>query len=141
MNRRCDTCTMCCSGLVTLDEVGMGRNIPCPHVISGVGCSLFGQPSRPKTCGGWFCFWVIKDSPMPEYMRPDKTGVLPYVDKEWTTLILATKDPEFDKRVLAFSKLYASQAGLQLQLRKDIGRGKNMKRTAETVEFKNVSKK
>jgi hypothetical protein len=52
-------------------EVSPGH--PCPH-STGSGCDDYAH--RPRSCVRFNCGWVIGDSPLPEWMRPDQAGVI-----------------------------------------------------------------
>nr|VFJ48959.1 MAG: Tetratricopeptide (TPR) repeat [Candidatus Kentron sp. DK] len=74
--RQCGPCTGCCDGWVRMEiggePVSPGR--PCPH-STGEGCGIYaGRPTDP--CRDFDCGWIIEDSPLPDWMRPDRGKVI-----------------------------------------------------------------
>lgn len=79
--RACDSCTACCDGWVwmTINGVRVSAGHPCPH-STGHGCAIY--VSRPvDPCVKFRCGWLLDNSPLPEWMRPDKAKVLVYFNK------------------------------------------------------------
>ena len=73
--RHCGGCVACCDGSLRIKvfehEVYPGK--PCPY-CSG-GCSIYGRhPAEP--CQTFICGWLAPTSPLPEWMRPDKAGLV-----------------------------------------------------------------
>lgn len=74
--RTCGSCAACCDGWLKINihgqEVSQGK--PCPHSTGGC-CRIYDKrpddPCRQFTCG-----WIAKDSPLPEWMRPDLAKVI-----------------------------------------------------------------
>lgn len=69
-------CTACCDGWVSMNingtEVFPGS--PCPH-SAGNSCKIYaGRPVDP--CINFNCGWVIKNSTLPEWLRPDLAKVI-----------------------------------------------------------------
>ncbi len=74
--RRCGDCVACCDGSLRIKvfehEVRPGR--PCPF-CSGRGCSIYERrPHDP--CQQFVCGWLVPTSPLPDWMRPDKAGLV-----------------------------------------------------------------
>jgi hypothetical protein len=67
--RYCGDCQLCCR-LLPLTSIGKGIGERCRHQKFGVGCTIFGQWSRPPSCSIWSCSW-IRD-PALELSRPDR---------------------------------------------------------------------
>ena len=74
--RVCGGCTACCR-LLDIDEPDLRkpRDVLCVHCTGG-GCSRY--PDWPGICGKWFCAWRRIPS-MPEFLRPDRLGVMFYL--------------------------------------------------------------
>lgn len=54
---------------------------PCQH-CTVKGCAIYEE--RPQTpCRSFECAWLKPDSPIPEDMRPDKSGVIVIMDRYW----------------------------------------------------------
>jgi hypothetical protein len=74
--RSCGGCVACCDGSLRIKvfehEVYPGK--PCPF-CTGSGCSIHGRhPVDP--CQRFVCGWLAPTSPLPEWMRPDKAGLV-----------------------------------------------------------------
>jgi hypothetical protein len=74
--RQCGTCTACCDGWIKIEvqghEVRPGK--PCPF-SSGHHCTIY--PTRPEDpCRTFICGWLARNSPLPEWMRPDKADLI-----------------------------------------------------------------
>lgn len=53
--------------------------VPCPH-STGKGCDDHdNRPADP--CRHFHCGWIIENSPLPDWMRPDKGKVIVLFDK------------------------------------------------------------
>ena len=47
---------------------------PCPF-SSGHGCTIYAtRPQDP--CRAFICGWLARNSPLPDWMRPDRAGVI-----------------------------------------------------------------
>jgi hypothetical protein len=80
-NRACGTCTACCEGWLTSDELDMRPGRPCRH-CTGQGCAIYeNRPEDP--CIRFQCAWLQEGSPLPEAMRPDRSGVIVLSDRTW----------------------------------------------------------
>ena len=74
--RHCGGCTACCDGWLRIEvsghEVRPGK--ACPFRIEH-GCSIYEQrPQHP--CREFICGWLVPSSPLPEWMRPDKSDLI-----------------------------------------------------------------
>lgn len=80
-NRDCGTCTACCEGWLRSTVTDMYPGKPCQH-CTAQGCAIY--ESRPEDpCKLFSCGWLKDDSPLPEDMRPDKSGVIVLFDRKW----------------------------------------------------------
>lgn len=75
--RPCGGCEVCC---VVLDvpDVSAPAGVPCRWLV-GDGCAL--HRDRPELCRGFQCSWSLGDPAIPEDARPDRSGVLVWVDR------------------------------------------------------------
>ena len=74
--RECRPCTGCCDGWVqmTIGEVPVYPGKPCPQ-SSGAGCNDYHK--RPvDPCGSFNCGWIIENSPLPDWMKPDNAKAI-----------------------------------------------------------------
>lgn len=71
--RRCGTCTACCTIMAVpdLDAGGKAAGVKCGHVCSR-GCRIYER--RPQSCRDFACLW--KQGLMPSGMRPDHLGAV-----------------------------------------------------------------
>jgi hypothetical protein len=69
VDRECGGCTLCCTLLPVL-QLSKRANVDCVHQTAS-GCSVFGQPERPRPCRMWKCRWLRGDS---VGRRPDRVG-------------------------------------------------------------------
>jgi hypothetical protein len=75
-SRSCGGCTACCDGWLRIEvrghEVRDGK--PCPFRIAE-GCRIYrDRPQHP--CREFTCGWLVASSPLPEWMRPDKSDLI-----------------------------------------------------------------
>jgi hypothetical protein len=75
-SRNCGSCVACCDGSLRIKvfehEVHPGK--PC-RFCSDHGCTIYER--RPQDpCQLFVCGWLAPTSPLPEWMRPDKVGLL-----------------------------------------------------------------
>lgn len=78
--RRCGTCTACCVHL-WIPELDKAEGDPCP-ALKNHQCSMY--EARPGTCREWRCMWI--DGFGKPTDRPDKTGLLVYVQRHTSKL-------------------------------------------------------
>ena len=77
--RECGGCTVCC--------IGPTINKPEIQKLSGDAAAIApraaapSMKARPPVCRGFYCAWRTVDI-FSEDWRPDKSGVLPYVETE-----------------------------------------------------------
>jgi hypothetical protein len=74
--RTCGSCTACCDGWLLIEVRGhrVQRGKPCPFSIEH-RCSIYSErPQHP--CREFICGWLIASSPLPEWMRPDKSDMI-----------------------------------------------------------------
>lgn len=79
--RECGQCEVCCEyypvagipvGKTPYDKPEGER---CPLLkVCGSGCSIFGEPQRPKICSQYQCDWTLGAGDDDD--RPDKSGLL-----------------------------------------------------------------
>jgi hypothetical protein len=74
--RHCGSCVACCDGSlrITVEEHAVYPGKPCPH-CTGQGCAIYGNHPR-DPCQLFICGWLTPASPLPEWMRPDKAGLV-----------------------------------------------------------------
>ena len=77
--RDCGDCTVCCTWpTINKPEIQKVSGSACKHCVSG-GCAIY--ETRFPVCRGYFCAWRSVDI-FGDDWRPDKSGVLPYVETE-----------------------------------------------------------
>ncbi|MBT8420714.1 MAG: hypothetical protein KJO08_07645 [Gammaproteobacteria bacterium] len=79
--RECRPCTGCCDGWVqmVINGTPVYPGSQCPH-STGEGCNDYGnRPTDP--CKHFDCGWMIKDSPLPDWMKPNKGKVIVLFNK------------------------------------------------------------
>lgn len=83
--RSCANCTMCCK-VLTIPELEKPGDQWCKHCLVGKGCGIYA--SRPATCAGFFCLYLL-DGVIGEHWKPahsrmvltsDEAGVYVHVD-------------------------------------------------------------
>jgi Fe-S-cluster containining protein len=76
--RKCEDCKLCCQGYVSGNVRGswFGNLKPCKYLDDE--CTIYEE--RPSQCRNYYCAWA--QELFPEWMRPDKTGVLISVEKD-----------------------------------------------------------
>lgn len=75
MDKTCGDCIACCDGTLnaTIFEHKISKGISCPFVCA-TGCTIY--ETRPEfPCRTFKCGWLIHPN-IPDYMRPDKAGVI-----------------------------------------------------------------
>lgn len=67
---------------MTIDDTEVYPGNPCPH-STGSGCDNYAN--RPKDpCDNFNCGWVIDNSPLPEWMKPNNGKVIVIFNKlDW----------------------------------------------------------
>jgi hypothetical protein len=82
IERNCRPCTVCCT-LCHIPELSKVEGVPCQHCDDG--CLIYG--SRPPSCVSYECEW--KRGFLPEWMRPDQSGVMVEVYPRVVAALLA----------------------------------------------------
>src|SRR6201992_399987 len=79
LGRGCGDCTVCCTAL-TIDkpEIQKKSGLTCRNCTGG-GCAIY--ETRYPICRGFYCAWRTVDI-FDHDWRPDKSGVMPYVETE-----------------------------------------------------------
>jgi hypothetical protein len=81
--RQCDDCTACCDGRVRIIVQGFEAQPgkPCPN-STGRGDDCTNRPVDP--CVHFNCGCVLAQSPLPDWMKPNRAGVLvPFYRTSW----------------------------------------------------------
>ncbi len=77
--RACGDCTVCCvAPTINKPEIQKLSGAACRHCITG-GCGIY--ETRPPVCRSFYCAWRTVDI-FSEEWRPDRSGVLAYVETE-----------------------------------------------------------
>ena len=77
--RDCGDCTVCCTALnIDKPEIQKKSGLTCKNCVSG-GCAIY--ETRYPVCRGYYCAWRTVDI-FDEDWRPDRSGVMPYVETE-----------------------------------------------------------
>jgi hypothetical protein len=73
--RACGSCTACCDGWLQIEVRGhrVRPGKPCPFSVEHQ-CSIYSE--RPQHPCREFCGWLTASSPLPEWMRPDKSDMI-----------------------------------------------------------------
>src|SRR5947209_6989455 len=74
--RSCGECTACCDGWLQIEVRGhaVRKGSPCPFSTAG-RCTIY--PDRPQhPCREFVCGWLTASSPLPDWMRPDKSHLI-----------------------------------------------------------------
>jgi hypothetical protein len=82
--RECGECTVCCTApTINKPEIQKLSGATCRHCTSlpsgGGGCGIY--ETRPPVCRSFYCAWRTVDI-FTEEWRPDRSGVLAYVETE-----------------------------------------------------------
>jgi hypothetical protein len=74
--RQCGGCIACCDGSlrITVEGEAVYPGKPCPHCTLA-GCAIYGRHPR-DPCQRFVCGWLAPKSPLPEWLRPDKAGLV-----------------------------------------------------------------
>ena len=80
-SRECGGCTACCEGWLTDKSLNLKPGSPCPNKTTE-GCGIYEtRPERP--CRSFTCAWLQRPEEFPEELRPDKSGAICMVDRDW----------------------------------------------------------
>lgn len=77
--RDCGDCTVCCTALnIDKPEIQKKSGATCTHCTAS-GCAVY--ETRYPVCRSYYCAWRSVEI-FDEGWRPDKSGVMPYVETE-----------------------------------------------------------
>ena len=77
--RDCGDCTVCCvAPSIDKPEIQKLSGAACRH-CTGAGCAIY--VSSPPVCRSFYCAWRSVEI-FDESWRPDRSGVMPYVETE-----------------------------------------------------------
>lgn len=112
-HRQCQPCTACCDGWVQMNIKGTAvyPGCPCPH-STGKGCNDYAnRPIDP--CDNFLCGWVIPNSPLPDWMKPNEAKVMVLFNKfQWNGVPVDVAIPvgkRIPPRALNWLKQFAEQ--------------------------------
>jgi len=118
--RKCKPCTACCEGHLNLEnELQISKETgSCTHCINS-GCNIY--VSRPaKPCRSFECLWLIDESPLPIWMRPDQSRVIVTFNKTKNTdeivLVALQMDSTIPQRTLNWLEEYTTKYKIPLVL-------------------------
>ena len=118
--RNCQPCTACCEGHLELgDDLEISKKTgSCVHCINS-GCNIY--VSRPRVpCQSFECLWLIDQSPLPIWMRPDQSRVVVTFNKfnqtEEIVLVALKMDATIPQRTLNWLNEYAAKHRVSLVL-------------------------
>jgi len=118
INRVCQPCTACCDGWVQMNIKGTDvyPGCPCPH-STGKGCNDYAnRPIDP--CDNFNCGWIIPNSPLPNWMKPNEAKVMVLFNKfQWRGVPVDVAIPvgkRIPPRALNWLKQFAEQHGRPL---------------------------
>jgi hypothetical protein len=118
--RKCGPCTACCEG-----HLDLGSNLQvskktgsCIHCVNS-GCNIY--VSRPKEpCRSFECLWLIDESPLPIWMRPDQSRIITTFNKIKKTdeivMVALQMDITIPQRSLNWLNEYAAKYRIPLAL-------------------------
>jgi hypothetical protein len=110
--RSCQPCTACCDGWLRMQigDVEVFPGSPCPH-STGSRCDDYAR--RPDSCVKFSCGWLLPNSPLPDWFKPNKANVIAIFNKlEWSGLPVDLAVPvgkRISPRVLNWLKRFAEQ--------------------------------
>jgi len=80
-SRSCGGCTACCEGWLSDESLSMKPGSPCAN-CTDQGCGIYEtRPTNP--CRIFTCAWLQDPEEFPEELRPDKSGAICSVDRDW----------------------------------------------------------
>lgn len=109
-SRQCQPCFACCQGWMSGEILGnqVSAGHPCPHG-SEQGCAVYSE--RPEDpCRKFICSWLIDESPLPAWMRPDQCGAIVLLSVDWhgeKVISAIPTGPSVPTRTLEWLKAYA----------------------------------
>ena len=79
--RSCGGCSACCEGWLSDKSMNLKVGSPCPN-ITAHGCGIY--DTRPeKPCRSFTCAWLQRPEQFPESLRPDRSGAICILDRDW----------------------------------------------------------
>lgn len=137
--RTCQPCTACCDGWVQMNirgaEVYPGS--PCPH-STGKGCNDYAnRPVDP--CHHFVCGWIIPNSPLPDWLKPNEAKVMVLLDKlRWRGLPVDVAIPvgkRIPPRALNWLKQFAEQHGRPLLYTEQLVVAGKLQKEQQTIAY------
>nr|VFK54730.1 MAG: hypothetical protein BECKTUN1418F_GA0071002_10529 [Candidatus Kentron sp. TUN]VFK58394.1 MAG: hypothetical protein BECKTUN1418E_GA0071001_104910 [Candidatus Kentron sp. TUN]VFK58513.1 MAG: hypothetical protein BECKTUN1418D_GA0071000_10844 [Candidatus Kentron sp. TUN] len=64
---------------MVIDDIPVYPGHPCPH-STGTGCNAYDDRPR-DPCGNFNCGWIMENSPLPNWMKPNNGKVIVIFDK------------------------------------------------------------
>ena len=109
--RNCQPCTACCEGHLELGKTLQPDNNSeaCKHCTSS-GCKI--DDSRPtEPCQQFECLWLVRDSPLPHWMRPNESRVIVTLNSlkqnKRPVLVALQMDAQTPERTMRWLKEFA----------------------------------
>lgn len=105
-------CFACCQGWLTAEVLGqdLRPGHGCMHATAG-GCGVYQR--RPEVpCRTFVCSWLVKDSPLPDWMRPDLSGAIVLLSMPWngeTVISAVPVGTSIPERTLEWLRQYAQE--------------------------------
>ena len=139
VERECMPCTACCDGWVQMmvygHEIYPGK--PCPFSTGG-SCRIYEQrPTDPRR--NFNCAWIVADSPLPEWLRPDKAKTIVLPDMlSWNGLSVDVAVPvgkRIPGRALNWLKQRSMQTGRPLIYTEQVLTPEGMQREQQVIAF------
>ena len=125
--RECQPCTACCDSWVqmTINDHPVYPGRPCPH-STGKGCDDYdNRPTEP--CINFNCGWIVADSPLPDWMKPENATVIVIFNKtSWRGLPVDVAVPvgrRIPPRALNWLKDFAERNGRPLLFSEQVKEG------------------
>ena len=130
--RECRPCTACCDGWVqvTVNDVPVYPGRACPH-STGKDCDDYAnRPHDP--CVEINCGWIMPDSPLPDWMKPNNAKVIVLFGKlRWRGLPVDVAVPvgkRIPPRALNWLKDFSANNGRPLLFSEQVDPGKGFER-------------
>lgn len=137
--RTCQPCTACCDGWVqmTIHGVEVYPGSPCPH-STGKGCNDYAnRPVDP--CHHFVCGWIIPNSPLPDWLKPNEAKVMVLLDKlRWRGLPVDVAIPvgkRIPPRALNWLKQFAEQHGRPLLYTEQVVVAGKLQKEQQTIAY------
>ena len=137
--RQCQPCTACCDGWVQMNIRGADvyPGCPCPH-STGKGCDDYAnRPADP--CDNFNCGWIIPNSPLPDWMKPNEAKVMVLLNKlQWHGLSVDLAVPvgkRIPPRALNWLKQFAEKHGRPLIYTEQVVIDGKLQREQQTLAY------